>query len=296
MTQASEYKTALKPIWCSGCGNFGVLTALTRRVLPKLELPRHRTLIVSGIGCSSRVPAYVDTYGFNSIHGRALPIAQGAKLAKPDVIAFPSIQLVYLHGYLPEACPGGDRQQCFEDNYAALANLERDRFAVSSYPYLFGIDAPADLPADWFTRAGDRGSEPMVIAETGWIATDAVALHPNGCVTALASSPQEQAAYFERVVAAAESRRMDLLTWFSDEDVLPVELMTDCPCTFDASWCAVVDAFRASAGSDPVDQFFAELMLKGFGTMGLRERDGTPRSPIFDRWAEILALPVVPSI
>jgi len=75
----------MKPVWCPGCGGYGVLTALTRIALPNLAIPKHQTFIVSGIGCSSRLPAYVDTYGLNSIHGRALPIAQGAKLAKPEL-------------------------------------------------------------------------------------------------------------------------------------------------------------------------------------------------------------------
>jgi 2-oxoglutarate ferredoxin oxidoreductase subunit beta len=81
----SNYRTSLKPIWCSGCGSFSLLTALTKRVLPGLGLPRHQALMVSGIGCSSRMPAYIDTYGINSIHGRAIVIAQGAKLAKPEL-------------------------------------------------------------------------------------------------------------------------------------------------------------------------------------------------------------------
>ncbi len=85
MTRAAHYRTKLKPVWCAGCGNFGLLSALTRKVLPNVGVPNHQTLIVSGIGCSSRMPAYVDTYGFNSIHGRAIVIAQGAKLAKPEL-------------------------------------------------------------------------------------------------------------------------------------------------------------------------------------------------------------------
>ena len=73
--------TDVKPVWCRGCGNYGVLSGLTRRVLPTIGIPAHEIFIVSGIGCSSRMTAYVDTYGFNSLHGRAIPIAQGAKLA-----------------------------------------------------------------------------------------------------------------------------------------------------------------------------------------------------------------------
>ncbi len=85
MTETNNYRTQVKPIWCSGCGSFSVLGALTRKVLPELGLPGHRTLIVSGIGCSSRIPGYINTYGFNSIHGRAIVIAQGAKLANPEL-------------------------------------------------------------------------------------------------------------------------------------------------------------------------------------------------------------------
>ena len=85
MTTTAHYRTTLKPVWCAGCGNFGLLSAITRKVLPNLRIADHQTLIVSGIGCSSRMPAYINAYGLNSIHGRALVIAQGAKLAKPEL-------------------------------------------------------------------------------------------------------------------------------------------------------------------------------------------------------------------
>ncbi|MFC2027620.1 thiamine pyrophosphate-dependent enzyme [Chloroflexota bacterium] len=85
MTQPVDYKTSIKPVWCGGCGNFGLLNALTRRVLPNSGIPKHKIFIASGIGCSARIPAYVDTYGINSVHGRAIAIAQGAKLAKPEL-------------------------------------------------------------------------------------------------------------------------------------------------------------------------------------------------------------------
>ncbi len=81
----TTYKTGVRPIWCAGCGNFGVFDALTRRALSNLGIPNHQVLVVSGIGCASRIPGYIDTYGINSIHGRAVPIAQGAKLARPDL-------------------------------------------------------------------------------------------------------------------------------------------------------------------------------------------------------------------
>jgi len=78
-----NYKTTLKPVWCPGCGDFGVLNALYR-AMAKLQLEPWNTVVLSGIGCSSRLPGYVATYGFNSVHGRALALATGVKVARPE--------------------------------------------------------------------------------------------------------------------------------------------------------------------------------------------------------------------
>jgi 2-oxoglutarate/2-oxoacid ferredoxin oxidoreductase subunit beta len=80
-----DFKSDLKPIWCPGCGDFGVLQA-TYRALAAIGRPPHEIAFISGIGCSSRIPGYTTAYGFNSVHGRALPIAQGIKLARPDLL------------------------------------------------------------------------------------------------------------------------------------------------------------------------------------------------------------------
>lgn len=79
-----SYKSALKPIWCPGCGDFSVLSGIMR-ALTELQLPPHQVSLVSGIGCSSRLPAYSTLYGFHSVHGRALPVASGLKLSRPDL-------------------------------------------------------------------------------------------------------------------------------------------------------------------------------------------------------------------
>ncbi len=83
--QAKDFKSDLKPIWCPGCGDFGVVQALYR-ALAAVGRPPHEIAFVSGIGCSSRIPGYTTAYGFNSVHGRALPIAQGIKLANPELL------------------------------------------------------------------------------------------------------------------------------------------------------------------------------------------------------------------
>jgi 2-oxoglutarate ferredoxin oxidoreductase subunit beta len=82
---AKDFKSHLKPIWCPGCGDFGVLQGIYR-ALAAIGRPAHEIAFISGIGCSSRIPGYTTAYGFNSVHGRALPIAQGLKLARPDLL------------------------------------------------------------------------------------------------------------------------------------------------------------------------------------------------------------------
>ncbi len=70
--------------WCPGCGDYSILTAV-QGVLPTLGIPREKFVFVSGIGCSSRFPYYMNTYGFHTIHGRAPAIATGVKLANPEL-------------------------------------------------------------------------------------------------------------------------------------------------------------------------------------------------------------------
>jgi 2-oxoglutarate ferredoxin oxidoreductase subunit beta len=79
-----DYKSEVKPTWCPGCGDFGVLNA-TYRGLSGLKLAPDQTVVISGIGCSSRFPHFMKTFGFHTVHGRALPIAQGLKMARPDL-------------------------------------------------------------------------------------------------------------------------------------------------------------------------------------------------------------------
>ncbi|PSQ38613.1 2-ketoglutarate ferredoxin oxidoreductase subunit beta [Halobacteriales archaeon SW_5_70_135] len=77
-----------QPTWCPGCGDFGVLKAL-KQAMPEVGRTPDETLLVTGIGCSGKLSSYFESYGFHSIHGRALPVARAAKLANPglEVIA-----------------------------------------------------------------------------------------------------------------------------------------------------------------------------------------------------------------
>ncbi len=82
---ARDYKSALKPVWCPGCGDFSILSAITM-AMAEIARPPEEVAVISGIGCSSRVPAYTNCYGFHGVHGRALPLATGLKLSRPDLL------------------------------------------------------------------------------------------------------------------------------------------------------------------------------------------------------------------
>ena len=81
---AKELQTDQDVRWCPGCGDYSIL-AQTQRIIPDLGIPKHKMVFVSGIGCSSRFPYYMDTYGIHGIHGRATAIASGIKIARPDL-------------------------------------------------------------------------------------------------------------------------------------------------------------------------------------------------------------------
>ena len=84
--ELSDYEGATAR-WCPGCGDHSVLTAVERLLVAE-QLKPEQTVFVSGIGCSSRFPHYLKTYGFHGIHGRALPVATGIKLHRPDLTVF----------------------------------------------------------------------------------------------------------------------------------------------------------------------------------------------------------------
>src|SRR5262249_21738182 len=148
-----------------------------------------------------------------------------------------------------------------------------------------------NLPPDWFTRGGDRGGERTVVAETGWLSTNAVGVLSGQCFTALTATEADQAAYLDRLLHDAQAHGMDLVTWWSDRDLVPAQVMTNCPCSFDQMWYAIVAAFRMLGGSDPMAQFYAEMTLKIFGTMGLRSYDGTPHAATMARWQQARMMP-----
>jgi 2-oxoglutarate ferredoxin oxidoreductase subunit beta len=79
-----DFQTDQEVRWCPGCGDYAILSAV-QSVFPELGVPRERFVVVSGIGCSSRFPYYMNTYGFHTIHGRAPAVATGLKITRPEL-------------------------------------------------------------------------------------------------------------------------------------------------------------------------------------------------------------------
>jgi 2-oxoglutarate ferredoxin oxidoreductase subunit beta len=80
----ADYKTNVHNDWCPGCGDFGILSAI-QMSLAEMQIPTHKAVIFSDIGCSGKTPHFIRTYGIHTLHGRVLPFAQGAKLCNPEL-------------------------------------------------------------------------------------------------------------------------------------------------------------------------------------------------------------------
>ena len=79
-----DFKSDNEVRWCPGCGNFAIMNAV-QRTMAGMNIPREKFAVISGIGCSSRFPYYMNTFGFHTIHGRAMAVASGVKVANPDL-------------------------------------------------------------------------------------------------------------------------------------------------------------------------------------------------------------------
>jgi 2-oxoglutarate ferredoxin oxidoreductase subunit beta len=84
MADVAVFKSEIKPDWCPGCGDFGVLNSL-QKACADLDLKPHEIMVVSGIGCSSNLPGFFNSYGMHTLHGRSLPVAQGTKFGNQDM-------------------------------------------------------------------------------------------------------------------------------------------------------------------------------------------------------------------
>jgi hypothetical protein len=201
-----------------------------------------------------------------------------ARTLDPDLVVFASVELSQIYG-LEEDCT--DPEACFQDNLAALALLDGDRLALSSYPYgQPDIATVADIPADWLSRIADEVNRPVIIAETGWNGSPIVGSLEGDCVSYGSYSEADQIAYLEWLMGQSDDLDMELVTWWSNRDLIPAQISDSCECTAeDQGWCDAVDVF-----SDVFGEFNGDIIFKYWGTMGLRTYEGDEKPALMERW------------
>jgi hypothetical protein len=215
-------------------------------------------------------------------------IHDAIKASHSDLVVFPSFVLETLYGLDPDCTDSAedcleDVADEYEENYAALAEVKRDRFAISTYP--FGYTSMArveDVPEGWFTGPSELGSEQLIIAETGWNSApvNVKSITCGGCEVWREFGCQEQADYFSRVVAEADVHDIELVTWWSSRDLLPSGVSGTCRYSgLPREWRAPLRVFRKYLGC-----YLGEIVFKLWGTMGIRTYDGDPKGPIFPLW------------
>ena len=155
---AAQFKSGYKPIWCPGCGDYTVLGSLTK-ALAMLQRPPHEVAVVSGIGCSSRIPAYTSCYGFHGVHGRSLAAGTGLKVARPDLTVL-------------VASGDGDGYSIGGNHFlhACRRNVDQTYIVMDNHVYGMtkGQASPTTEP-DWDNKlspggTGIRSFHPLVIA------------------------------------------------------------------------------------------------------------------------------------
>ncbi len=155
---AASFKSAYKPIWCPGCGDYTVLSSVTK-ALAAMGVPPKDCAVVSGIGCSSRIPAYTTCYGFHGVHGRSLAAATGLKVARPD------LQVLVAGGDGDGYSIGGNHFL-----HACRRNVDMTYLVMDNHVYGMtkGQPSPTTEP-DWDSKLSPGGTgvrvfHPLVVA------------------------------------------------------------------------------------------------------------------------------------
>ena len=218
MLTAANYKSAYKPIWCPGCGDFTVLSAITK-ALATLQLPPHEVAVVSGIGCSSRIPAYTTCYGFHGVHGRALAAGTGLKVARPD------LTVLVTGGDGDGYSIGGNHFL-----HACRRNVDLTYIVMDNHVYGMtkGQASPTTEP-DWDNKlspggTGIRSFHPLVIALASGASFVARAFSgdPNGTADIIAQGMRHPGFSFIEVLSPCVTFRPEQREWKNHVHPSPV--------------------------------------------------------------------------
>ncbi|CAG1006939.1 2-oxoglutarate/2-oxoacid ferredoxin oxidoreductase subunit beta [Burkholderiales bacterium] len=220
---AGDYKSEYKPIWCPGCGDYSVLLALTK-AFAQWQWRPELTSVVSGIGCSSRIPAYTSTYGFHGVHGRSLAAATGLKVARPDMT------VVVTGGDGDGYSIGGNHFL-----HACRRNVDMTYIVMDNHVYGMtkGQPSPTTEP-DWNSKlspggTGLRAFHPMVIALAAGanFVARAFAGDPNGTADIIAQAIKAPGFSFVEILSPCVTFRPEQRDWKSAVRPSPVPPTND---------------------------------------------------------------------
>ena len=207
--QAKDFKSDYKPVWCPGCGDYSVLAAITK-ALAMLELKPHNVAVVSGIGCSSRIPAYTSCYGFHGVHGRSLPAATGLKVARPELTVL-------------VASGDGDGYSIGGNHFLHACRRNIDMTYVVMDNHIYGMTKGQPSPTtepDWSSKLAPGGTglrefHPLVIAlasGANFIAR-AFSGDPNGTANLIAEAVRHPGFSFLEVLSPCVTFRPEQRGW-----------------------------------------------------------------------------------
>ncbi len=215
----ASFKSAIKPIWCPGCGDYSVLSSITK-ALAIVGKPPHEVAVVSGIGCSSRIPAYTSCYGFHGVHGRALAAATGLKVARPD------LTVLVTGGDGDGYSIGGNHFM-----HACRRNVDLTYIVMDNHVYGMtkGQPSPTTEP-DWDSKLAPGGTHirvfhPLVVALAAGanFVARAFAGDPNGTATLIAQAIRHPGFSFVEILSPCVTFRPEQKDWKNVVRPSPVE-------------------------------------------------------------------------
>jgi len=207
----ATFKSAVKPVWCPGCGDYSVLSAITK-ALAMIGRPPHEVGVVSGIGCSSRIPAYTSCYGFHGVHGRSLAAATGLKVARPD------LTVIVTGGDGDGYSIGGNHFL-----HACRRNVDLTYIVMDNHVYGMtkGQPSPTTEP-DWDSKLAPGGTKirvfhPMVVALAAGanFVARAFAGDPNGTAAVIAQAIRHPGFSFVEILSPCVTFRPEQKEWKS---------------------------------------------------------------------------------
>ena len=220
---AQTYKSSYKPIWCPGCGDYSVLSAVTK-ALAKVDVPPEQVAVVSGIGCSSRIPAYTNCYGFHGVHGRSLAAATGLKVARPDLTVL-------------VASGDGDGYSIGGNHFmhACRRNVDLTYIVMDNHVYGMtkGQPSPTTEP-EWDSKLSPGGTglrvfHPLVIALAAGanFVARAFSGDPNGTADILAQAIRHRGFSFVEILSPCVTFRPEQRDWKERARPAPVAPTND---------------------------------------------------------------------